>query len=171
MWFKLLIVCLVNKKDRVFTRCHMWCLNIRYPMYLLEFKNMIMQDCFRMSYTMSWLLMMCTCWSSRTCASRIVSECHIQCHGFWYWLYLLELKRHVHAGLFQDVVHNVMASDIMYLLEIINGIMQNCSRMSDPMSWHPVHRTFSVNVWCFVIAQLMAIYVWLKIWFAGAFNH
>ena len=50
-------------------------------------------------------------------------------------------------------------------------IMQDFSRMSDPMSWHPVHRTFSVNVWCFVIAQLMAICVWLKLWLAGAFNH
>ena len=49
--------------------------------------------------------------------------------------------------------------------------MQDFSRMSDPMSWHPVHRTFSMNVWCFVIAQLMAIFGWLKIWLAGAFNH
>ena len=49
--------------------------------------------------------------------------------------------------------------------------MQDFTEMSDPMSWHPVHRTFSMNVWCFVIAQLMAIFGWLKIWLAGAFNH
>ena len=61
-------------KQRVFTRCHVWCLNIRYPMYLLEFKNMFIHDCFRMSYTRSWHLI---------------------------WLYLLEgIKRNY--GIMQD---------------------------------------------------------------------
>jgi hypothetical protein len=32
-----------------------------------------------------------------------------------------------------------------------------------------LHRTFNMNVWCFVIAHLVAIIGWLKIWLAGAF--
>jgi len=113
---------------------------------------------------------LCTCWSWRTYASRIVSECHIQatykasdigctcwslygrhmlqdcfswhthCHGNWYGCTCYKRKLD-YAGFFQ---------------------------MSDPMSWHLVHRTFSMNVWCFVIAQLVAIIGWLKIWLAGA---
>ena len=118
---------------------------------------------------------LCTCWSSRTCACRIVSECHIQWQGFWYWMYLLELKwKTCSCRIVSDDIHNVMTSDMVVPAGSYKRnywIMQDFSRMSDPMSWHPVHRTFSMNVWCFVIAQLMAIYVWLKIWFAGAFNH
>jgi hypothetical protein len=68
---------------------------------------------------------------------------HTQCHGIWYGCTCYKRKLD-YSGFFQ---------------------------MSDPMSWHPVHRTFSMNVWCFVIAQLMAIFGWLKIWLAGAFNH
>ena len=135
-------------KQRVFTRCYVWCLNIRYPMYLLEFKNMCMQDCFRMPHTMTRLLI---------------------------WLYLLELKwKTCSCRIVSDDIHKVMASDMVVPAGSYKRnywIMQDFSRMSDPMSWHPVHRTFSMNVWCFVIAQLMAIFGWLKIWLAGAFNH
>ena len=118
---------------------------------------------------------LCTCWSSRTCACRIVSECHIQWQGFWYWMYLLELKwKTCSCRIVSDDIHKVMASDMVVPAGSYKRnywIMQDFSRMSDPMSWHPVHRTFSMNVWCFVIAQLMAIFGWLTIWLAGAFNH
>ena len=118
---------------------------------------------------------LCICWSSRTCACRIVSECHIQWQGFWYWMYLLQLRwKTCSCRIVSDDIHNVMASDMAVPAKSYKRnywIMQDFSRMSDPMSWHPVHRTFSMNVWCFVIAQLMAIFGWLKIWLAGAFNH
>ncbi|KAI5412128.1 hypothetical protein KIW84_056982 [Lathyrus oleraceus] len=46
-------------------------------------------------------------------------------------------ERHVHAGLFQDVIHKVMASDMVVPVGSYKRnywIMQDFSRMSDPMS-------------------------------------
>ena len=46
-------------------------------------------------------------------------------------------ERHVHAGLFQDGIHKVMASDMVVPAGSYKRnywIMQDFSRMSDPMS-------------------------------------
>jgi hypothetical protein len=53
-------------------------------------------------------------------------------------MYLLELKKHNHAGLIQNVIHKVMASDMCVLagVQMEDMIMQDCFRMSYTRSWH-----------------------------------